>query len=75
MKRLLCDCSLVAVAEDPTGQPLDVGRKQRTSRLRSSARCTRAIAVARFRVVIASAISTGIIWNIGSTAAKPARIT
>ena len=30
VKRLLCDCSLVTVAEDANGQPLDVGRKQRT---------------------------------------------
>ncbi len=30
VKRLLCDCSLVMVAEDANGNPLDVGRKQRT---------------------------------------------
>jgi hypothetical protein len=30
VKRLLCDCSMVLVAEDSDGQPLDVGRKQRT---------------------------------------------
>ena len=30
VKRLLCDCSLVTVAEDTNGNPLDVGRKQRT---------------------------------------------
>jgi hypothetical protein len=30
VKRLLCDCSLVTVAEDATGKPLDVGRKHRT---------------------------------------------
>ena len=30
MKRLLCDCSLVTVVEDANGNPLDVGRKQRT---------------------------------------------
>ena len=30
VKRLLCDCSLVLVAEDEKGNPLDVGRKQRT---------------------------------------------
>lgn len=30
VKRLLCDCSLVVVAEDEHGKPLDVGRKQRT---------------------------------------------
>jgi hypothetical protein len=30
VQRLLCDCSLVTVVEDPTGNPLDVGRKQRT---------------------------------------------
>ena len=30
VKRLLCDCSLVLVAEDENGSPLDVGRKQRT---------------------------------------------
>jgi hypothetical protein len=30
VKRLLCDCSLVTVAEDANGNPLDVGRKQRT---------------------------------------------
>ena len=30
MKRLLCDCSLVTVAEDADGNPLDVGRKRRT---------------------------------------------
>ena len=30
VKRLLCDCSMVLVAEDETGNPLDVGRKQRT---------------------------------------------
>jgi hypothetical protein len=30
VKRLLCDCSLVTVAEDATGEPLDVGRKHRT---------------------------------------------
>jgi hypothetical protein len=30
VKRLLCHCSLVLVAEDEKGNPLDVGRKQRT---------------------------------------------
>jgi hypothetical protein len=30
IKRLLCDCSVVTVAEDAEGNPLDVGRKQRT---------------------------------------------
>jgi hypothetical protein len=30
VKRLLCDCSMVLVAEDADGDPLDVGRKQRT---------------------------------------------
>lgn len=30
VKRLLCDCSIVLVAEDAAGNPLDVGRKQRT---------------------------------------------
>jgi hypothetical protein len=30
VKRLLCDCSLVTVAEGENGNPLDVGRKQRT---------------------------------------------
>ena len=30
VKRLLCDCSMVLVAEDDDGNPLDVGRKQRT---------------------------------------------
>jgi hypothetical protein len=30
VKRLLCDCSMVVVAEDTNGSPLDVGRKQRT---------------------------------------------
>jgi hypothetical protein len=30
VKRLLCDCSVVTVAEDANGRPLDVGRKQRT---------------------------------------------
>jgi hypothetical protein len=30
VKRLLCDCSVVLVAEDDKGNPLDVGRKQRT---------------------------------------------
>jgi hypothetical protein len=30
VKRLLCDCSIVPVAEDEEGNPLDVGRKQRT---------------------------------------------
>jgi hypothetical protein len=30
VKQLLCDCSLVVVAEDEHGNPLDVGRKQRT---------------------------------------------
>jgi hypothetical protein len=30
VKRLLCDCSVVVVAEDENGKPLDVGRKQRT---------------------------------------------
>ena len=30
VKRLLCDCSMVLVAEDDEGNPLDVGRKQRT---------------------------------------------
>lgn len=30
VKRLLCDCSLPTVAEDANGNPLDVGRKQRT---------------------------------------------
>jgi hypothetical protein len=30
VKRLLCDCSLVTVAEDADGKPLAVGRKQRT---------------------------------------------
>ncbi|HEX7235373.1 MAG TPA: DUF222 domain-containing protein [Gammaproteobacteria bacterium] len=30
VKRLLCDCSVVIVAEDENGNPLDVGRKHRT---------------------------------------------
>jgi hypothetical protein len=30
VKRLLCDCSVVVVAEDEQGNPLDVGRKHRT---------------------------------------------
>jgi hypothetical protein len=30
VKRLLCDCSLVVVADGEKGKPLDVGRKQRT---------------------------------------------
>jgi hypothetical protein len=30
VKRLFCDCSVVFVAEDVDGNPLDVGRKQRT---------------------------------------------
>jgi len=30
VKRLLCDCSLVTVVEGENGNPLDVGRKQRT---------------------------------------------
>jgi hypothetical protein len=30
MKRLLCDCSIVTVTQDANGNPLDVGRKQRT---------------------------------------------
>jgi hypothetical protein len=30
VRRLLCDCSLVTVAEDANGHPFDVGRKQRT---------------------------------------------
>jgi hypothetical protein len=30
VRRLTCDCSLVAVVEDEHGTPLDVGRKQRT---------------------------------------------
>jgi hypothetical protein len=30
VRRLLCDCSVVTVAEDANGHPLDVGRKQRT---------------------------------------------
>ena len=30
VQRLLCDCSLVTVTEDANGNPLDVGRKQRT---------------------------------------------
>jgi hypothetical protein len=30
VKRLLCDCSVVLVADDEKGNPLDVGRKQRT---------------------------------------------
>ena len=30
VKRLLCDCSMVLVAEDDDGNPLDVGRKHRT---------------------------------------------
>ena len=30
VKRLLCDCTLVTVAEEADGHPLDVGRKQRT---------------------------------------------
>jgi hypothetical protein len=30
VKRLLCDCSLVTVVEDENGNPLDVGRRQRT---------------------------------------------
>jgi hypothetical protein len=30
VKRLLCDCSFVTVFEDESGNPLDVGRKQRT---------------------------------------------
>ncbi|HEY9182354.1 MAG TPA: DUF222 domain-containing protein, partial [Gammaproteobacteria bacterium] len=31
VKRLLCDCSLVTVVEGANGEPLDVGRKQRTA--------------------------------------------
>jgi len=31
VKRLLCDCSLVTLVEGPNGDPLDVGRKQRTA--------------------------------------------
>ena len=31
VKRLLCDCSMVLVAEDDHGSPLDVGRRQRTA--------------------------------------------
>jgi hypothetical protein len=30
VRRLTCDCSLVAIVEDEHGTPLDVGRKQRT---------------------------------------------
>jgi hypothetical protein len=30
VRRLLCDCSVVTVIEDANGNPLDVGRKQRT---------------------------------------------
>jgi hypothetical protein len=30
VRRLLCDCSVVTVGEDDKGNPLDVGRKQRT---------------------------------------------
>jgi hypothetical protein len=30
VQRLLCDCSFVTVVEDAKGNPLDVGRKQRT---------------------------------------------
>ncbi len=30
IRRLTCDCSLVAMVEDERGNPLDVGRKQRT---------------------------------------------
>jgi hypothetical protein len=30
VQRLLCDCSFVTVVEDANGNPLDVGRKQRT---------------------------------------------
>jgi len=30
VQRLLCDCSVVTVTEDASGNPLDVGRKQRT---------------------------------------------
>ena len=30
VKRLLCDCSFATVFEDANGNPLDVGRKQRT---------------------------------------------
>jgi hypothetical protein len=30
VKRLLCDCSMVLVSDDLDGNPLDVGRKQRT---------------------------------------------
>jgi hypothetical protein len=31
VRRLLCDCSLVTVVEGASGDPLDVGRKQRTA--------------------------------------------
>ena len=30
VNRLLCDCRFVTVFEDESGNPLDVGRKQRT---------------------------------------------
>ena len=42
VKRLLCDCSLVTVAEDANGNPLDVGRKQRTVSTPLQARALRA---------------------------------
>ena len=58
VKRLLCDCSFVTVVEDANGNPLDVGRKQRTVSTPLGARSTRAIAAARSPVVIASGIST-----------------
>jgi hypothetical protein len=60
VKRLPCDCSFVTVFEDANGNPLDVGRKQRVVSTPLAERCTHAIAVARFRAVTASVISTGI---------------
>ena len=42
VKRLLCDCSLVTVVEDANGNPLDVGRKQRTVSTPLQARALRA---------------------------------
>ena len=75
-------CSAIAawwlVVEDANGNPLDVGRKQRTVSTPLQARAAmRATAAARSRAVIASGISTGTIlkhWvNGGET--KPDNMT
>ena len=59
VKRLLCDCSVVLVAEDETAIRSMSAANSARCRRRSGARSTPAIAAARSPAVIASGISTG----------------